>query len=126
MPPPKNKRPFWQLSTVFIILILFVLSISYGYEITENTGMMGKSMAGMKASMIGPNITINDLLKQPESMMNASGQGHSEHHAELSELQFTHYITTIIIIVLMPLILAGTVFLTIIWFGATGKGVTKP
>lgn len=127
----KNKLPFWQLSTIFIMITLLTLGISYGYGIEQNTGMMsqmmGSSMGNMMGSMHAQNITIPDLIRQQEMMEAATGQNqdHASHHEDAGPLKTTHYLTTATIAVLLPLILAGTVFLAIIWFGKTVKGGGK-
>lgn len=127
----KNKLPFWQLSLIFGMITLLALGISYGYGIEQNTGMMsqmmGSSMGNMMGSMHVQNITIPYLIRQQQMMESTTGQNqdHASHHQDSSPLKTTHYLTTITIAVLLPLILAGTAFLAIIWFGKTGKGGGK-
>lgn len=126
---PKNKLPFWQLSLIFGVITLLATGISYGYRIETNmmSQMMGSTMGNMMGSMHAENITIPDLIRQEQMMETATvqSQDHESHHQDSGSLKTTHYLTTITIVVLLPLILASTVFLTIIWFGKTGKGGSK-
>lgn len=76
--------------------------------------MMGQSMGNMMASMHLKNINIRDLFYQKESMNMM--QGMQPHHNNQSGfLIISHYLTTGTIIILLPFIIAGSVFLAILW-----------
>jgi len=65
------------------------------------------------------NVKINDLIKNSEEtqMMSSSmssGSDHSSHHSESNRyLKLMHYLTTATIVILLPFILAGTIFMSI-------------
>jgi hypothetical protein len=79
-----------------------------------NNGMMNDSMGNMMTSMHLGNVSINGLIYQEESQEAATGMN-SHHSAEDSELNRIHYFTTLSIIILLPFIVAGTAFLSIVW-----------
>ena len=113
----KKKLHFFQLAIIFGLVTLFTLLNQWGYSPPTNTGgeMMG-SMGNMMISMHSRGATLADLLTQQEAsetVVESSG-GHQSHHSG-SHLSGIHYITTTTIIVLLPLIIAGAVFLAIAW-----------
>jgi hypothetical protein len=77
-------------------------------------GMMNDSMGNMMSSMHLGNVNISDLLYQEERQEAATGMS-SHHSEEDSELKRIHYFTTLSIIILLPFIVAGTAFLSIVW-----------
>jgi len=116
----KKKIHFWQLVLIFGAITILALAVSYGYGYRKQASMMTQSMGNMMGSMHLRNITIGDLVKQQEQMEMVQGQNqsqnHSSHHGESNSfLKTAHYLTTATIIILLPFIVAGTVFLAIIW-----------
>lgn len=115
----KKKLPFVRLSIVFILIILSAIFVSWGYnkESKSDMGMMGNSMGEMMGENHLQEITIRDLIVQEEQLETTQGDEHSQHHnSNTSLLSTLHKITTITIAVIIPFIIAGTVFLMIIWF----------
>lgn len=110
----KKKLHFLRLSSVFIAITIITLLYNWGHspKMQPTASMMGQSMGNMMASMHLKNSKISDLFtikKQKKSAM-------SEHHqAKKSYIRNIHYATTIIILVFIPFIVAGTAFLAIIW-----------
>jgi len=103
-------------------VIVITLLTNWGYiSLTEKSeSMMTNSMGNMMSSMHLKNIKLSTLFvteNQNKSGMssNISTSTSTSHDTNVSYKKRIHYITTIIIIVLLPLIIAGTVFLSIIW-----------
>ena len=111
----KKKLHFITLILVFGVISLLTLMNEWSkpQSMQANT-MMSDSMGNMMTSMHLQNVSINDLLYQEESREAASGMS-SHHSAEDSEIKKIHYFTTFSIVILLPFIVAGTVFLSIIW-----------
>lgn len=85
----------------------------------QSGNMMDQSMGSMMSSMHLQEVTLNDLIRQEEQVETpaADGDEHSGHHSETGGfLETTNKLTTGTIIILLPFIIAGTVFLAIIWF----------
>lgn len=116
----KKKMPFIRLSIVFIIIIIAAIFYSWGFSKKENESgmMMDQSMGDMMGEMHLKDITIRDLIvREDQSEMVQTDNNSSEHHdSGGSLLKLIHKITTITIIALIPFILAGTIFLMIVWF----------
>mgnify|MGYP000647956086 CR=1 FL=1 len=112
----KKKQHFISLSFIFGVIILFTLMNEWSkpQPLEASSSMMNDSMGNMMASMHLSNININDLVYQEESQEAATGMS-SHHSAEDSELKRIHYFTTLSIIILLPFIIAGTAFLSIVW-----------
>ncbi|BCN29572.1 hypothetical protein [Anaeromicropila herbilytica] len=115
----KKKMPFIKLSIVFIIIIMTSLFYSWGYsKNNQESTMMSKSMGDMMGENHLKNITIRDLLVQEKkSNIDQSKNSTASHHdSGKGLLKLIHNITTITIVALIPFIIAGTIFLVIIWF----------
>ncbi|QWU15415.1 hypothetical protein SAMN04487895_12420 [Paenibacillus sophorae] len=113
----KQKRPFWQLSSVFAVIIVLVLAHSWSNR-TENAAQMDASMADMMSNEILGNTTVPDLftLGAMDSVEVSSGNGeHSGHHDQTGTLYAIHLITTALLLFTLPVILAGALFLAIVW-----------
>ena len=112
----KKKHHFLQLAVVFgAVTIISLLSV-WGYRSETETGMsmMGQSMGSMMQTMHASNITVGNLLIQEEQMETATGmEGHHNNQDEF--LKISHFVTTATVVILLPFILAGSVFLGIIW-----------
>lgn len=121
----KKKRNF--LILVFIFTSITIIKLTYDWQFNSNSSesMMTDSMGNMMSSMHLQNITIEDLIRQQEQMDNIlnSNDEHSSHHSGgASFLTAIHQITTGTIVILLPFIIAGTIFLTIVWFKKTKPG----
>ena len=112
----QGKIPFWQLSFIFLLVVVVTLCNVWQNHQTETsnmmTRMMGQSMGEMMRMMHASNITLSDLLvwKQEvaQSMtMNMHDQG--------GYLRWVHDFTTDIIFFLTPFILSITMLLLIVW-----------
>lgn len=112
----KKKLHFIRLSLIFGVIILLTLMNEWSKPQPSEAaaGMMNDSMGNMMSSMHLRGANINDLLYQEESQEAATGMS-SHHSAEDSELNRIHYFTTLSIIILLPFIVAGTAFLSIVW-----------
>ncbi|AKG36280.1 hypothetical protein [Paenibacillus durus] len=113
----KQKRPFWQLSFVFAVIIMLVLALSWSNR-TESAAQMDASMADMMSNETLGSATIPDLftvgtMESPEAL---SGNGeHAGHHDQSGRLYAIHLIATGLLLFTLPVILAGTLFLAIVW-----------
>lgn len=113
---PKKKVHFLELAFLFGAITLLSLLSQWGYSRPVETGsdMMSGSMGNMMLSMHGSGATLADLFRQEEaSDTDVSGGSHQSHHS--SRLSLIHYITTMTVIVLLPLIIAGSLFLAAVW-----------
>ncbi|MBB6215474.1 hypothetical protein HNQ80_001563 [Anaerosolibacter carboniphilus] len=109
----KKKHHFLQLSVIFGALVTLSLLANWGYNAGLETGMtmMGQSMGNMMQTMHGQEITVSDLIRQEEKIETATQQ---ENHHE-SESSFFNAATGLMMVSL-PFIIAGTIFLAIMWF----------
>ena len=112
----KKKHHFLQLAVIFGSVTVISLLSAWGYrsEAEASMSMMGQSMGKMMSSMHAPNITVRDLLVQEEKTEAATGM-ESHHNSQDEYLKNSYYITTASIIILLPFIIAGSVFLCVVW-----------
>lgn len=115
----EKKHHFLQLVVVFSAVTVLALLSAWGYRDYEekSSGMMWQSMGNMMSSVHARNAKLSDLLVQQESAesMNNSQSSMVSHHQASGAMKTTHYFTTAIIVILLPLILACTVFLAVVW-----------
>ncbi|KNY28064.1 hypothetical protein [Pseudobacteroides cellulosolvens] len=116
----KKKLRFWRLAITFVEITILALIVSYGYGYRKQASMMNKTMGNMMSSMHLGNITLSDMIKEQEQIEGLQeqnqSQSHNSHHSQSdSFLTATHYLTTATIVILLPFIIAGSVFLAIIW-----------
>lgn len=134
----KKKHHFLQLSVIFGAVVIISLLSSWGYRnnVEASMKMMGQSMGKMMQGMHLQNITVSDLVRQQEMMESASAsaagngmeshhsgsgsgnagtESHQSHHGSNSGMETTHFITTATIVILLPFIIAGAVFLMVVW-----------
>lgn len=115
----KKKHHFLQLAFIFGAITIISLMASWGYRNASDASkeMMGQSMGKMMQGMHLQNITIGDLIRQQESAEAASNTGMESHHAGSGNtgLETGHFMTTAVIVILLPFIIAGAVFLAIVW-----------
>ena len=115
----KKKLHFWQLFIIFASITIISLLYSWGSNsnIPVSMPMMQKSMGDMMQMHL-KDVTIADLIRQEEQPNQASQSDNdmSSHHEEQELfLKMIHQLTTATIILLLPLIIAGSIFLAIIW-----------
>ena len=112
----KKKQHFISLFLIFGVIVLFTLMNEWSkpQPLEAASSMMNDSMGNMMSSMHLGNVSIDDLLYQEASQEEAT-ESSSHHSAEDSELNRIHYFTTLSIIILLPFIVAGTTFLSIVW-----------
>lgn len=115
----KKKYHFWQLALIFGAITVLALAASYGFARGRKATMMGQSMGNMMQGMHLRDITIGDLVRRQEmdeTAWSTQPQGMESHHQSTgSMLESMHQLTTSVIIVLLPLILGGVIFLAILW-----------
>jgi|GEM_PF-1330957 len=119
----KRKMPFIKLSIIFAIMIVLAIFYSWGSsnKNSAQSSMMDQSMGNMMGENHLKDITVRDLIIQEEQSEVVQSQTNEESNASHHEstgsfLETIHKITTITIVILLPFIIAGTVFLLIIWF----------
>lgn len=120
----KQKKPFWQLCIVFSVMAVLVLAISWAYP-SENRASMDHSMAGMMKDEHLNQATIGDLFtlgtgEDQQRIVTVTPRtgdsaGHNGHHPQEGKLYTMHLIMTGLLVFSLPIILAGAVFLTIVW-----------
>jgi hypothetical protein len=73
-------------------------------------------MGNMMSSMQLKNVTLNDLLNGQQQDNMSMGSDMSSHHENGSDfMKVSNELTTGTIVVLLPFIIAGAIFLAIIW-----------
>lgn len=116
-----NKQPFWHLCLIFGSITLLIAGLSLGYGQNQINGMMSDSMGNMMKTMELSEVTIQDIIRQYEPSVNGQDQEHSGHHDEAGSMKMIHDFSISTIVLLLPLILAGSLFLTIAWFGTNNE-----
>ncbi|MNC20324.1 hypothetical protein D3C75_682690 [compost metagenome] len=120
----KQKRPFWQLCSVFGVIVGLVLALSWGNR-TEEVAQMNHSMADMMKDEHLGNATVKDLFSfeaSDSAVVAADNSEHTRHHIQEGKLYTTHIVTTALLVLTLPMILAGAVFLAIVWPKANYRG----
>ncbi|WP_310828740.1 hypothetical protein [Paenibacillus pedocola] len=123
----KQKKPFWQLCSVFAVIVGLALALSWGNR-TENVAQMDHSMANMMKDEHLGNTTVQDLFTfgTNDSVEVASvNSEHTGHHSQEGKLYTMHIVTTALLVLTLPIILAGTVFLAIVWPKPNYRGKAK-
>ncbi|MGE5404908.1 MAG: hypothetical protein ACM3PP_08205 [Candidatus Saccharibacteria bacterium] len=112
---PDKRKHFLQLSIVFGAITILALLNAWGFTAGKEPGMamMGQSMGQMMRSHHAENITFWDLFGSGEAMQ--MGMDMSSHHSGGSHMQSIHRLTTIVIVILLPFVVAGAVFLGVTW-----------
>lgn len=112
----KQKMPFWQLTAVFAVITVLVVALSWGNR-TENAAQMDASMADMMSNESLSMASIPDLFTY-KGMAAGTGNRNSQHeghHDQQGKLYTIHIVTTSLLLLTMPMIFAGAVFLAIVW-----------
>lgn len=111
-----TKVPFWQLSFIFLLIIVLALILvwqDYKAEASDMmTQMMGQSMGDMMRMMHASNITLSDLLVWNQGMNQSMTM---EMHNQGGYLKWVYDFTTNTIFIITPFILSMTVVLLIVW-----------
>lgn len=120
----KKKLNFWRLAVIFIGFTGITLAALWLSPQTKMASMMNESMANM-ASMHLTNATIYDIAGVSDAEKTSSGSqkinqsktaDNSEHHENgSSEVKTMGIVTTVIIFTLLPLLIFGTIILSIVW-----------
>lgn len=132
----KKKINFWRLAVIFMGFTVITLFFLWITPHEPKASMMTASMGNMAKNMHLNNLTIYDLFGESNmsgdsqdniqnnntgnSIINAAGTSiqngtADNHHVETSGLLNTSTMTTVIVFGLTPLIIGGTIILTIVW-----------
>lgn len=110
------KLPFWQLSFIFLLVVVLALMAMWQNHQAETsdmmTQMMGQSMGDMMRMMHASNITLSDLLVWKQEMAQTMTKNM---HDQGGYLRWVHDFTTNIIFFLTPFILSIAMLLLIVW-----------
>ncbi|MDS1029272.1 hypothetical protein RDV78_01975 [Bacillota bacterium LX-D] len=111
----KKTLIFLQLCIVFGVITLSSILYSWGSASnTSNDSMMGQGMGQMMLMQLN-GASVSDLIQNQQHSQTMVQNGHSSHHSDNESLKAMHYFTTITIITLLPFIIAGSIFLVIVW-----------
>lgn len=114
----KKKLNFWRLAFLFGGLPIIVLFLLWNSPQQPKAQMMDNSMGNMMKQMHVSQITIYDLLKNGEMQnpMQSQMSEMSSHHQKQAAIIFKlNFLSTTIIFFLLPLIIGGSIILTIVW-----------
>lgn len=113
----KKKIHFWQLAFIFGLITFLALTYAYGNDQGNQSQMMSDTMGEMMGMHLN-NVTVSDLIAQQDTMTQSQSQVQdmSSHHSETNSfVSAVHLLSIATIVILLPFIIAGTVFLAIIW-----------
>ncbi len=112
----KKRMHFMQLALFFIAITAVVLTQSWMKDgnTSKEAGMMNQGMGNLMSSMHLSEVSLNALFKQEEQMEAASSTS-IQHHEQSGYLKDLHFVTTATIVILLPLIVAGVIFLAVSW-----------
>jgi len=122
----KTKLNFWRLAVIFSGFTVITLISLWLSPQEKKASMMNESisMANM-ASMHLENVTIYDLIGSSDTDSGSTDSGTVpqvtsnnstlHHEDETSGVRTLGIITTVIIFTLLPLLICGTIILTIVW-----------
>lgn len=110
----KKKLHFLQLAFVFTAITICTLLYDWSnnMNLSNSMSMMSQSMGNMMSSMHLKNTQLSDLISYKEQEQSNMSMSHEPKEGYIKEI---HYITTIVIVILLPFIIGGTVFLAITW-----------
>jgi hypothetical protein len=114
----KKKLNFWRLAFLFAGLTIITLFLLWNSPQQPKVQMMDSSMGNMMKQMHVSNITIYDLLKNDDmqNQMQSQMSEMSSHHQNQASIIFKlNFLSTAIIFFLLPLIIGGSIILTIVW-----------
>jgi hypothetical protein len=110
----KKKLNFWRLALFYTGATIVILFFLWSSPYKPNAQMMESSMGNMMKTMHLSNITIYDLMGNPRAEQSTS-ETESHHNDDSSPIYNMSIITTSIIFLVLPLIIGGTIILTIVW-----------
>ncbi len=110
----KKKLNFWRLTMIFISITVIVLFMLWSTPQAKTNGMMDSSMGNMMKSMHVSNIKIYDLLSSKGNQQQMD-EMHKHHANQESIIYKLGFFTTALIFLLLPLIIAGSILLAIVW-----------
>ena len=108
----RKKLNFWRLAVCSIGITAAILLLLWSSPDKSKSSMMGGTMGNMMKSMHMQNITIYDLLGNPEVQQKSEEM--ASHH-DNSPVYTMGVLTTGIVFLLLPLIIGGSIMLAIIW-----------
>lgn len=114
----KKKLHFWRLAFIFGGFTIIILFLLWSSPQEPKAQMMTSSMGNTMAQMHVSNITIYDLLKSGNMQKQSQSQtdSMSSHHASQAPIVVTlNFLTTVLIFLLLPLIIGGSIILAIVW-----------
>jgi hypothetical protein len=108
----KKKLNFWRLAFLYTGMIATILLLLWNSPNKSNSAMMDGSMGSMMKGMHTQNITIYDLLSNPEAKQKMEEM--ASHH-ENSPVYNMGVLTTASVFLLLPIIIGGSIMLAILW-----------
>jgi hypothetical protein len=108
----KKKLNFWRLAVLFTGMTITILFLLWSSPYKSKSAMMNSTMGTMMKSMHASNLSINGLLQNPSAQQQATS---TEQHHENSPVYKIGILTSSIVFLLLPLLIGGSIILTIIW-----------
>jgi len=110
----RKKLNFWRLAFISAALVILTLMSVGHFSHPGNRSPMDASMGNMMKKEHAAGIGIYDLFGAPETSPQME-QMHEHHRNQSGLIVATHVLTTGVILVLLPLMVAGTIILAIAW-----------
>jgi hypothetical protein len=108
----KKKLNFWRLAVLYIGITASILLLLWSSPFKSPSAMMNGTMGNMMKGMHTSNITIYDLLGNPEVQQQVNEMASHHDHSPAYNMGV---LTTGIVFLLLPLIIGGSIILAIIW-----------
>ena len=108
----KKKLNFWRLAVCYTGITVVILLLLWSSPYKSKSAMMDGSMGSMMKNMHMQNITIYDLLSNPEKQKKSNEM--ASHHED-SPVYNMGVLTAGTIFLLLPFIIGGSIMLAIIW-----------
>lgn len=108
----KRKLNFWRLAVLYAGITLTILLLLWSSPFQSKSAMMDGSMGSLMRDEHASNITIYDLLGNPEveQQINETASHHDD-----SPVYSMGILTTGVVFLLIPIIIGGSILLAIIW-----------
>lgn len=112
-----KKLNFWRLAFIFIGLTITVLFLLWNSPYEPRAQMMNGSMGNMMKQMHISKATIYDLFTSDgiQKAQTESQSNDSNHQDQDDGMVKINFLTTMIIFILLPLIIGGSIILAIVW-----------
>lgn len=110
----KKKMNFWRLAFIFAGFAIITLFLLWSSPQESRAQMMDNSMGNMMKQMHVSNVTIYDLLGGEETQSQMSSM-HSNGKDTSPVIVNLNFLSTGIIFLLLPIIIGGSIILTIVW-----------